>query len=833
MAAKIKEGMTGGQVADIIEQNFENLENKFQQLSDQFDHTKEDINRTLDEYQSQVDDAYGSIAVQVDEEDTTSEKGKIKLKDRAYEPDKFSGKGYKILRKNIVCNTETKEAKNILTQDMINEPNTVYEIRYDFDLNGETINIPEGCTLKFEGGSLSNSTLNGNNTEIISVYTKKIFDNLNLNNSFISTTIYPEYFGALADSITECSTAINLASEFCRSIKGNLKFTQGTYLVSDTLILGAINVDGNGAIIKSNNIINKPIIDIDPRFGQEWSSFSERTRFIKNLRIDCNSEDNIGLQVYGDGQTFSNIHIREVGWVGFYAYDSGNAILTDFLIEGSDKSLDESVGLALEAPDWQISNGIIQNVSTGVITTSNFFTNIHTWGYSTRKRMITHLLVYQGKCSISDWYFDTVNCRSDDNVEHSLHPDWLYGESDDIKRRRYIGNAAIMCLTTGSVNCANVRCFQASGQSQGDIKPIFLFNSQNTINNLVNVEVPNDWIKYHYNSSPTYIENTNTDTVINLTQASNNTLIKLCSVEQIANYNSITFNIQTSCNGRIINSIVSIYNNNNSCVAYITAIQNTTMENYNDIFKETLYIKENSVYYNLVTKSSYVKSIMISYINTKQNIRPELSTDNVEEAIEIKSSYIPIYEHDKIPVVRKNLETVNLVCSGNNNTIKINNISNITKYHTQVYTIDVPLNTNLVHLIVNVYNGDTANVNICAYGYYEMLSIFPIKAYVYNDNVYINISTENSYVKDVIITYYNILNTNQVIEVTDENIDNQYEVTIAKLDYHNGITKQLITGTTAQRPTDINISFQYFDTTLNKPIWWTGSKWVDATGADV
>ena len=156
MAAKIKEGMTGGQVADIIEQNFENLENKFQQLSDQFDHTKEDINRTLDEYQSQVDDAYGSIAVQVDEEDTTTDKGKIKFKDRAYEPDKFSGKGYKILRKNIVCNTETKEAKNILTQDMINEPNTVYEIRYDFDLNGETINIPEGCTLKFEGGSLSN-----------------------------------------------------------------------------------------------------------------------------------------------------------------------------------------------------------------------------------------------------------------------------------------------------------------------------------------------------------------------------------------------------------------------------------------------------------------------------------------------------------------------------------------------------------------------------------------------------------------------------------------------------------------------------------------------------
>lgn len=833
MAAKIKEGMTGGQVADIIEQNFENLENKFQQLSDQFDHTKEDINRTLDEYQSQVDDAYGSIAVQVDEEDTTTDKGKIKLKDRAYEPDKFSGKGYKILRKNIVCNTETGESKNILTQDMINEPNTVYEIRYDFDLNGETINIPEGCTLKFEGGSLSNSTLNGNNTEIISVYTKKIFDNLNLNNSFISTIIYPEYFGALADGITECSTAINLASEFCRNIKGNLKFTQGIYLVSDTLILGAINVDGNGAIIKSFNITNKPIIDIDPRFGQEWSSFSERTRFIKNLRIDCNSEDNIGLQVYGDGQTFSNIHIREVGWVGFYAHDAGNAILTDFLIEGSDKSLDESVGLALEAPDWQISNGIIQNVSTGVITTSNFFTNIHTWGYSTRKRMIIHLLVYQGKCSISDWYFDTVNCRSDDNLEHSLHPDWLYGESDDIKRRKYIGNAAIMCLTSGSVNCTNIRCFQASGQYQGDIKPIFLFNSQNTVNNLVNVEVPSDWIKYHYNSSPTYVENTNIDTVISLTQTSTNSLIKLCNVEQINNYNTITFNIQTSCNGVIINSVVSVYNNNGICNVNNIVIQNTTIDNFIDKYKEVVYIKNNSVYYNLITTHSYVKLITISYVNNNKNIIPELSTDNIESATQVRNSYIPVYEYSDIPIVNKGLETVHLLCTGANNTFSIGNVSDITKYHTQIYNIDIPLNSNLVKLTAYIYNGDTPALNAFAYGFYEQLDTLPIKAYLYNDKIYININTESSYVKDIIVNYYNITDIKPKIEVATISIDSQYEVNIAKLEYYNGITKQLITGNTVQRPTDVNISFQYFDTTLNKPIWWTGSKWVDATGADV
>ena len=36
-----------------------------------------------------------------------------------------------------------------------------------------------------------------------------------------------------------------------------------------------------------------------------------------------------------------------------------------------------------------------------------------------------------------------------------------------------------------------------------------------------------------------------------------------------------------------------------------------------------------------------------------------------------------------------------------------------------------------------------------------------------------------------------------------------------------------------ERPSEKTEGQQFFDTTINKPIWWTGSKWVDATGADV
>ena len=40
-------------------------------------------------------------------------------------------------------------------------------------------------------------------------------------------------------------------------------------------------------------------------------------------------------------------------------------------------------------------------------------------------------------------------------------------------------------------------------------------------------------------------------------------------------------------------------------------------------------------------------------------------------------------------------------------------------------------------------------------------------------------------------------------------------------------------GPTANRPTGVGVGTQYFDTTINRPIWWDGGKWVDATGTAV
>lgn len=57
--------------------------------------------------------------------------------------------------------------RNLLIEEMINQPNTIYEIRYDFDLNNTEITIPEGCILDFQGGNFSNGILHTDKTIVL------------------------------------------------------------------------------------------------------------------------------------------------------------------------------------------------------------------------------------------------------------------------------------------------------------------------------------------------------------------------------------------------------------------------------------------------------------------------------------------------------------------------------------------------------------------------------------------------------------------------------------------------------------------------------------------
>lgn len=86
----------------------------------------------------------------------------------------------KVLKPNI-----DGEGNNVLDPEELQNPNTKYVIRWSYTLEGKTITIPKGCLLEFDGGSLKNGTLIGNETYIISYLDiPDIMKNINLEGSY-------------------------------------------------------------------------------------------------------------------------------------------------------------------------------------------------------------------------------------------------------------------------------------------------------------------------------------------------------------------------------------------------------------------------------------------------------------------------------------------------------------------------------------------------------------------------------------------------------------------------------------------------------------------------
>ena len=94
-----------------------------------------------------------------DKEDICSTDNLLKFKDREVDASNFQSKGYVILRKNLT--KVNGKVKNVLTQSMINEDNTIYEIRYDFEAI-DNIKFKPNSIVFFNGGSFNSDRVNCN-----------------------------------------------------------------------------------------------------------------------------------------------------------------------------------------------------------------------------------------------------------------------------------------------------------------------------------------------------------------------------------------------------------------------------------------------------------------------------------------------------------------------------------------------------------------------------------------------------------------------------------------------------------------------------------------------
>lgn len=255
---------------------------------------KENVTDAVDAFKEAVTDQVNNYAPIVingdvtnapDEEDLTAENGLLKLKNRSA----LNGKGYVILRKE----------KTLVEE--ITLSNTIYEIRYDFDLGGKDIELKSSCVLFFNGGSIRNGKIIGVNTAIVNI-NNEIFNDIVIGGSWNVPYISDSLFGV------QISNAEN-----------NTKVLKSLFALANKEIKNTIIIDkeylyipeyNTGIIVPSNTTIDgRGEIKIVPTELDKCSilriSDAENIS-ISNLKLYGDLQEHLGT----DGEWEYGIYIR-------------------------------------------------------------------------------------------------------------------------------------------------------------------------------------------------------------------------------------------------------------------------------------------------------------------------------------------------------------------------------------------------------------------------------------------------------------------------------------------------------------------------------------------
>lgn len=152
--------------------------------------------------------------------------------------------------------------KNTSFKDQVVFPNTTYVVSDFFDLSGESVSIPDGCTLLFRGGGIDNGTLDGH----YCMYNKNRFGKNLIYTNFIRfrrSVVYVDDLSNFDTSVFvdgadnrsfDLAGNINAAVEKCLEEYPSVKVVfsgDKTYVFSRTIIVrDNMTIDGNGCVIR-------------------------------------------------------------------------------------------------------------------------------------------------------------------------------------------------------------------------------------------------------------------------------------------------------------------------------------------------------------------------------------------------------------------------------------------------------------------------------------------------------------------------------------------------------------------------------------------------------
>ena len=191
-----------------------------------------------------------------------------------------------------IYNTIVIKQKQVITQEDFPYTNTKYIIKWNYDLLESSITIPENCLIQFDGGSISNGILIGNDTIIVSYQEDEIiFNNVDLMGTFRKSNI--NELGISAEELT-----LGEDEEFIQSYK------------TITINLGEKSVSFNTIVVEKHQI-EYYIVTLDTLGGNNIQPIRVRKGDSIQIPVPTRSEyifDGWYSNLEFTGNTFSGLY---------------------------------------------------------------------------------------------------------------------------------------------------------------------------------------------------------------------------------------------------------------------------------------------------------------------------------------------------------------------------------------------------------------------------------------------------------------------------------------------------------------------------------------------
>ncbi len=269
----------------------------------------------------------GNVTNAADEEDITSENGLLKIKNRS----SLNGMGYVILRKD----------KTFVEQ--VSKGNTIYEVRYDFDINNEEVKIPTDCVLYFNGGSIRNGSIVFSNTLLWGDY--KFINIQSLSGDLINEIIDSSRIGFINDTLA-LYHLLHLGG-ISKLILENKEYNIDSRIINDSSF-------GSFAHLERNNldIVGNGATIIDARGNAELLQANSYFYFLtfsnsNNIKISqlgyISNDPTIEIRVGSEMETFGLCFVAftnsyGIDLLGLYGKNISVGVTINESIEGSESN---------------------------------------------------------------------------------------------------------------------------------------------------------------------------------------------------------------------------------------------------------------------------------------------------------------------------------------------------------------------------------------------------------------------------------------------------------------------------------------------------------------